>query len=136
MNKYLESEIERISKVNLESETGATFNRDGSEYDEGGLVVPILSEDMKQDEINLQRILSFIKKHEDIIESNLGIQGENKIKIGLYKFPNQNKVSIDLNFIGDHERKNFFIDLAKQMNQEALYDLDTQQYIKTGLNEK
>ena len=136
MNKYLESEIERISKTSLESQTGATFNRDGSKYDEGGLVIPILSEDIEQHELNLQRILSFIKKHEGIIESNLGIYGENKIKIGLYKFPNQNKVSIDLNFIGDHDRRELFIELALQMKQEYLYDLDKQQYIKTGLNEK
>lgn len=135
MNKYLESEIERISKINLESETGSTFNRDGSKYDEGGLVVPILSEDVEQDELNLKRVLSFIEKHKYIASSNLGILGENKIKIGLYKFPNKNKVSIDLNFIGDHDSKDLFIDLAKQMGQEALYDLDTKQIIKTNLNE-
>lgn len=134
MNKYLESEIERISKINLESETGSTFNRDGSKYDEGGLVIPVLSEDVEQDELNLKRVLSFIEKHKYITSSNLGILGENKIKIGLYKFPNKNKVSIDLNFIGDHDSIDLF-NLAKQMGQEALYDLDTKQIIKINSSE-
>jgi|TARA_X000001316_G_C919999_1_gene34139 hypothetical protein len=134
MNKYLESEIERISKINLESETGSTFNRDGSKYDEGGLVIPVLSEDVEQDELNLKRVLSFIEKHKYITSGNLGILGENKIKIGLYKFPNKNKVSIDLNFIGDHDSIDLF-NLAKQMGQEALYDLDTKQIIKINSSE-
>ena len=120
------SEVDRVKSVDIETEDGATFNIDGTKYEGGGLVVPIVSENTTVEEITPEMISDFVEKH----SSKIGDQ--NTVKVGIYKFPNSNKVSIDLNIVAPESSRQQAIEFAKSADQESLFDLSTLENVKTG----
>jgi hypothetical protein len=120
------SEVDRVKSVDIEAEDGATFNIDGTKYEGGGLVVPIVSENTTVEEITPEMISDFVEKH----SSKIGDQ--NTVKVGIYKFPNSNKVSIDLNIVAPESSRQQAIEFAKSADQESLFDLSTFENVKTG----
>lgn len=120
------AELDRVKSVDMATEDGATFNIDGTKYEGGGLVVPIVSENTTVEEITPEMISDFVEKH----SSKIGDQ--NTVKVGIYKFPNSNKVSIDLNIVAPESSRQQAIEFAKAADQESLFDLSTFENVKTG----
>ena len=124
LKKNAKSEVDRIKSLPAENEDGATFNLDGTKH-EGGLVVPAESLNTTQEKLTPALINDFVKNN------RTKISGDN-FKVGIYKFPNSNKVSIDLNIIVDPKYKDVALEFGKLAGQESLYDLDTFENLKTG----
>lgn len=122
-------DVDTIKSSSSETETGQTFNLDGTVYSEGGLVVPVASENLTQEELTPERIADFV-------EANSGSIGDQNVKVGIYKFPNSNEVSIDLNIVVPKENRDAAIEFGRQAGQESLFDLDTFENIKTGSDGK
>lgn len=122
-------EVDRIKTLSLEAEDGATLNLDGTKYDKGGLVIPIISRNISQKELTPEVI-------SDFIETNRGKIGSDAVKPGLYKFPNQETVSLDLNIVSGREGKELALEFARRAGQESIFDLDTFENIKTGADGK
>jgi hypothetical protein len=123
------AEVDTVVAAATESETGQTFNIDGTVYSDGGLVVPVVSENLKQEELTPERIADFVEK-------NKGKIGSNAVKVGIYKFPNKNEVSIDLNIVVPRNNREAALEFGKIAGQESLFDLDTFENIKTGSDGK
>lgn len=116
-------EIGRIKGVDVKEEDGATFNLDGTTYQDGGLVVPLESFNTTQEDLTKEDIDDFIEAQKEKI-------GDNIVKVGIYKFPNSNRVSVDLSIVVLPKYKDVAIAFGKYAGQESLYNLDT------GKNEK
>ena len=127
--KNTTEETSRITTLDKEAEDGATLNQDGTKYEGVGLVVPITSKNTTQGELTPEMIADFIEEHSDQI-------GGDNVKVGIYKFPNSDQVSIDLNVVVDPANKQKALDFAKQAGQESLFDLETGENIKTGADGK
>lgn len=125
IQKNTKKEVEKVATASLKTETGQTFNIDGTVYSEGGLVVPIISENLTQEELTPKRIADFISKNQYKI-------GSNAVKVGIYKFPNSKNVSIDLNIVAPVENRAAALEFGKIAGQESLFDLNTFENIKTG----
>ena len=126
---YIETEVNRIKSLPIEVEDGATFNLDGTKYNKGGLVVPAGTDETTQIELTTEKIFQFIQKNK------ARISGDN-FKVGMYKFPNENRVSIDLNIIVDKKYLKVALEFGRLAGQESLFDLDTFENIKTGSDGK
>ena len=122
--KNQSGEVSRVKTLPVESEDGATFNLDGSVFENGGLVVPIASRNIPQNLLTDEAIENFKQKYKDYMGP--------ASKIGIYKFPGQDLVSIDLNVIAPQDKKQDALIIAKRLGQESLFDLDTFENIKTG----
>jgi len=118
-------EVDVVVAAAPEVETGQTFNSDGTVYSNGGLVVPVTSENITQQELTPERIAEFV-------EANKAKIGSNAVKVGIYKFPNSNKVSLDLNIVVPKENRAAALEFGKMAGQESLFDLDTFENVKTG----
>ena len=118
-------EVDSVKSAASDVETGQTFNVDGTVYTGGGLVVSVGNKDITQEELTPELIADFIEENKDKILSN-------KAKVGIYKFPNSNKVSIDLNIIVPNENREAALEFGRLSGQESLFDLDTFENIKTG----
>ena len=59
--KYSEQEVDRVKNLPKESEDGATMNLDGSQYEGGGLVIPLASKNMDASELTQEAIDQFIE---------------------------------------------------------------------------
>ena len=70
-------------------------------------------------------INDFIKENEESI-------GADNVKVGIYKFPGQDQASIDLNIIVPPSMRDKGLEIAKELGQESIFDLDTFENIKTG----
>jgi len=124
LKKNTQPEVDRVKTLPLENEDGATFNLDGTKH-EGGLVVPVESLNTTRAELTPELINDFVEKNKD------KISGDN-FKVGIYKFPNSEKVSIDLNIVVDPKFKDAALEFGKLAGQESLFDLDSFQNVKTG----
>jgi hypothetical protein len=122
-------EVDSVKNAALDVETGQTFNLDGTVYTEGGLVVPIDTQDTTQEELTPELIADFIEKNKDRI-------GNNYVKVGIYKFADSSKVSIDLNIVVPRENREAALEFGRLSGQESLFDLDTFENIKTGSDGK
>ena len=120
------SEISRVQALPEDAEDGATFNLDGSKYEEGGLVVPLASKNVKVSELSPEAIQQFVDEHQESI-GNSGI-----VKAGIYKFPNSDNASIDLNIVVPSQNKEAALQFGKYLGQESLFDLETFENVKTG----
>jgi len=124
LKKNTQPEVDRVKTLPLENEDGATFNLDGTKH-QGGLVVPVESLNTTRAELTPELINDFVEKNKD------KISGDN-FKVGIYKFPNSEKVSIDLNIVVDPKFKDAALEFGKLAGQESLFDLDSFQNVKTG----
>ena len=115
-----------ISLLPLEAEDGATFNLDGTSYEGGGLVVPVDSKNMKASELTPEAIAQFAEENREKIGD------DTVIKLGIYKFPGKDQVSIDLNIVVPPEKRAAALEFGRLAGQESLFDLDTFENVKTG----
>lgn len=122
---YTSSEVDRVKALPVESEDGATMNLDGSKYEDGGLVIPLASKNMNASELTPEAIQSFIDENAESV-------GADNVKVGIYKFPNSNQVSVDINIVADSSVREEAIAIGKELGQESLFDLDTFENVKTG----
>lgn len=127
--RNFDKDVKRITDASEETEDGHTFNLDGTTYDQGGLVIPVVSKNMKQSELTSEKIQEFIDEHSDKIDGNT-------VKVGIYKFPNSDEVSIDLNIVAPTSMRDEAIAFGKDAGQESLFDLDTFENVKTGADGK
>jgi predicted double-glycine peptidase/flagellar biosynthesis regulator FlaF len=125
--KNTSAEIERLKALPIEAEDGATLNLDGTKYTGGGLATPITSRSPNptQAEITPEMVADFIEASQNKIGSDI-------VKPGLYKFPNQAVMSIDLNAVIPREHREVGLEFGRLAGQESLFDLDTFENIKTG----
>ena len=121
--------MNRLKGLEKKSEDGATLNIDGTQYTGGGLVVPAASINTTQSELTPQMIEKFIADN----QSKIGEEGI--VKVGLYKFPGSDQVSIDLNIVVPGENREAALEFGRLAGQESLFDLDTFENVKTGETE-
>ncbi|MFN5252144.1 MAG: hypothetical protein ACK5DE_13985 [Bacteroidota bacterium] len=119
------AEIDKTTALPTADEGGATFNLDGTTYTGGGVVVPVTSVNLTKAEMTPQRIAQFVK-------DNAAKIGADNVKVGIYKFPNQDKYSVDLNIVVPQEFQQQGLDFARAAGQESIFDLTTFDNIKTG----
>lgn len=127
--RNFDKDVKRITDASEETEDGHTFNLDGTTYDQGGLVIPVVSKNMKQSELTSEKIQEFVNEHSDKIDGNA-------VKVGIYKFPNSDDVSIDLNIVAPTSMRDEAIAFGREAGQESLFDLDTFENVKTGADGK
>ena len=84
---------------------------------------------MKQSELTSEKIQEFVDEHSDKIDGNA-------VKVGIYKFPNSDNVSIDLNIVAPTSMRDEAIAFGRDAGQESLFDLDTFENVKTGADGK
>jgi SHS2 domain-containing protein len=125
IKKNVVAAVDFIKKAALKAEDGVTLNIDGTRYDGGGLVVPISSMNVEQGNLKPSTVADFV-------EMNKGKLSNDTFKLGLYKFPKESTVSIDLSVIVPNENRKLAISVGKKLNQESLFDLDSGENIKTG----
>lgn len=119
-----EFEIERVR--NASGEDGSTFNLDGSSFSGKVISIPILSKNIKQEELADQAIKDFVaEKSGSIVDSEM-------VKPGIYRFPDRPEVSIDLNVIVDPSKRDLAVEFARRAGQESVYDMSEGRSIKTG----
>jgi len=125
ISNNVKAEVDRVVNLDEASEDGATFNIDGTKYEGGGMIVPVASKNLYEGELTPQAISEFVEENKDKI-------GNNTVKVGIYKFPNSKKYSIDLNIVADSKNKSVALEIGRILGQESLYNLDTYQNEKTG----
>lgn len=129
-DKFSNNASAAVNRVrNASGEDGATLNLDGTDYTNGGLVVPAGSFNVSQQEVSEDGLYDFLKNNEENISSDI-------FKIGLYKFPDRAEVSYDLNIVIPREHRDIALEFGKLAGQESLFDLDSYENIKTGSDGK
>jgi hypothetical protein len=128
-DKYTADEVERVKTLPIENEDGATMNLDGTKYEKGGVVIPLASRNMAVSELTPEKIDEFVKENSESIGSDM-------VKVGIYKFPNSDQASIDINIVADRSRRDEAIEIARELGQESIFDLDTFENVKTGADGK
>ena len=68
----------------------------------------------------------FAKENED------SVSDESMVKMGIYKFPGKVDVSVDMNIVIPREHREVALEFGALIGQESLYDLDSNENIKTG----
>jgi len=121
-----EKEINRIKALPLAEESGATFELSGHVYSGIGIVVPILSINVTQQDLSLDLLNKFIDDNTEALAFN--------VKVGLYKFPDSDLCSIDLNIIVAPKFLGIALAFGKMAGQKALFNMETMQNEETGAN--
>lgn len=123
-------ETDNVKALPIEAESGVTMNLDGTTYTGKGLVVPAASKNVTQEELTPEMLADFV-------EENKGKLSDGEIfKVGYYKFPNSNQVSIDLNIVADPKNREVALAFGRAAGQESLFDLETFENVKTGADGK
>ncbi len=120
------TEIDRLKSLSLDAEDGATFNLDGTKYTGDGLVVPVASINLQQSELAVESLVNFMRENANKLTT------KGNFKFGLYKFPNSNQMSIDLNIVIEEIHRNVALEFGRLAGQESLYNLGTFNNEKTG----
>ena len=116
---------QRLDEISRGENDGGTFNLDGTLYDQGGLVVPVTSQNFKASEVTEATVDEFLAEHADKI-------GADNVKVGVFKFPNEDKMSVDLNIVVPNEHRDVALRFGALAGQNSLFDLDTFENIPTG----
>jgi hypothetical protein len=128
-DKYTIDEVERVKALPIETEDGATMNLDGTKYEKGGVVIPLASRNLPISELTPEKINDFVEENSEAIGSDL-------VKVGIYKFPGRAEASIDINIVADKSKREEALQIARELGQESIFDLDTFENIKTGADGK
>jgi hypothetical protein len=128
ISKNTKAEVDRVKALPIKAEDGATFNLDGTKYEGGGLVVPMnsLEGNTTQEKLSPEMIGDFAKENEE------SIGDESMVKMGIYKFPDKVDVSVDMNIVIPNEHREVALEFGALIGQESLYDLDSNENVKTG----
>lgn len=124
--KNVMPEVGRLKKLPRGREDGSTVNIDGTKYDGGGLVVPVISYNTTQKDLSVKDFVNFI------VENIRKISNSDVFKLGFYKFENSEQISIDLNIVVPRKHRAVAIEFGRQAGQKKLFDLDTYEYVDTG----
>lgn len=120
------AEVDRLRVLPKEAEDGVTLNLDGTKYTGDGLVIPVTSVNLPQEQLSTGALHKFMQNNAANISRN------GNFKFGIYKFPNNNLVSLDLNIIVDEANRDVALEFAKRAGQESLFNLGTFNNEKTG----
>lgn len=121
----LRNEIDRIKSTALTDTDGNTFEVTKDVYKKGGLIIPVKSLTTTQTELSEQMVDDFIRKNKALALSS-------DLKVGIYKFPNSDMVSIDLNLVTPRSNIEIAKPIVKALGQQSLYNLDTGDVIEVG----
>lgn len=118
--------FQTVKDTPIEDENGATFNLDGTTYSGGGTVVPVASMNFDSSDMTVDDISAFMQKYQAAFTAD-------NFVVGIYKFPGENKMSVDINIVVDgKEQIEQGFEFAKYAGQESIFDLSTFEGKKTG----
>ena len=124
------AQVDRIKGLDVAEEDGATFNYDGTEFSEGtGLVVPVGSLNTTQSELTPEMIADYINTMKEVFATD-------EVKFGLYKFPNSDKVSIDINIMVPEDNEALAMKFARFAGQFSVFKMSDFSTIQTGASGK
>lgn len=130
INKNTKEEVDRIKALSEADEDGATFNVDGTKYEEGkGTVVPVASFNTTQEELTPEMISNYVKSMQQVFSTK-------SVRFGLYKFPNSSKVSIDINIILDESKKEEAVKFSRFAGQLSVFNISDSSTTPTGASGK
>lgn len=130
INKNTKEEVDRIKGLPLENEDGATFNVDGTMYQEGqGTIVPVASFNTTQEELTPELISNYVKSMQQVFSTK-------SVRFGLYKFADSTKVSIDINIVVDESKKEEAIKFSRFAGQFSVFNLSDFSTTPTGASGK
>ena len=125
-HNLIRAKVNDLKRVDKKSDDGVTLNVDGTQYTGGGLVVPAATKNTTQSELSPGMVERFVKDN----DGKIGTDGI--VKVGLYKFPKSDQVSIDLNIVVPAKNEKIALEFGRLAGQESLFSLDTFENIKTG----
>jgi hypothetical protein len=126
--QYTDSVLAKLRAVTREGSDGDTFNQDGTQYTGGGLVVPLVSRNFDRNAIKIDDIQAFKDANADKMSP--------AVKVGVYKFPNSEEMSVDLNIVVDPKNEALARRVGAELGQESLFDLGSFDNVKTGASGK
>lgn len=126
--QYTDSVLAKLRAVTSEGSDGDTFNQDGTQYTGGGLVVPLVSRNFDRNAIKIDDIQAFKDANADKMSP--------AVKVGVYKFPNSEEMSVDLNIVVDPKNEALARRVGAELGQESLFDLGSFDNVKTGASGK
>ena len=126
--QYTDSVLSKLRAVTREGSDGDTFNQDGTQYTGGGLVVPLVSQNFDRNAIKIGDIQAFKDANADKMSP--------AVKVGVYKFPNSEDMSVDLNIVVDPKHEALARRVGADLGQESLFDLGSFENVKTGASGK
>ena len=118
--------------ASVEHEDGATLNLDGTSYFQKAIVVSVDSIDnVKMEDLTPEFVRKFV------VDRLPMINNKNMFKVGLYKFPGENRISLDLNLVLPHRLENLAADVAEELQQHSYLVMDPEaanpfRTVKTG----
>jgi hypothetical protein len=124
-NQIFSDELNNIKILDNKEEGGVTFDINRSFKPTSGVVLPLVSKNITKEELSPEAIDQFLEENKD-----LAINGE--LYLGIYKFPNSNLVSLDLSLITPKNNQAKALEIAKNIGQESIFNLDSDTNIKTG----
>ena len=115
--KYVRMEysISNVTTLPKEKDGGFTWSLDMKPYYKGGLIVPIESIDnLTAAQVTPEMIAKFVEDRHDMI-SNMDL-----FKVGIYKFPGEDRYSIDLNIVMNPKHLDTAMDIVTSLGQNSL----------------
>ena len=123
---FAANKIDELKALDRKEENGSTLNWDNSEYSKGGVAVTFISQNFKDiNDVSTSKLEGFKN-------INKAHKTNDNVKVGVYKFPNDTKASLDLNLIIPQEYASAGLLTALALGQESTYNLDTYYNAKTG----
>lgn len=130
INKNTKEEVDRIKGLPEADEDGATFNIDGTKYEEGqGTIVPVASFNTTQEELTPEMISNYVKSMQQVFSTK-------SVRFGLYKFADSTKVSIDINIVVDESKKAEAVKFSRFAGQFSVFNLSDFSTTPTGASGK
>lgn len=122
VDKNSQAVVDNLKSLPKEAEDGATLNVDGTKFEGTGLVVPLKSMNTTQAKLGTKMITDFAQRSPT----------SERFKLGLYKFPNEDTVSIDLNVLVDPKHKDVALEFARIAGQKSIFNLETFETTNSG----
>lgn len=102
---------------------GETFDEDGKVHKATtGDVVTLTGENVPLSELTPERVQAFRERYSDVPNTHIGV----------YRFEDGKRASIDLNVIADKDHHENTIKFARDNQQESIYSYDKGDLVKTG----